>query len=272
MKPLIAVAVLAVAAPAFAQAPAQPPAPAVAPEWRPLDPENTLVVDTTKGRFIVEMRPEAAPLAVARIKALARRGYYDNSLFYRVLNSLAQGGDKADKSFRSDLPDLRAEFTFKPGAGIPYYSAGTIPNGEIGFVGSLPVTVEKYSDGSQQGWALFCPGVASMPHYDDPHTANSQVFFMKQRATNLEKTFTAWGRVVSGQEVVDALNAGEPPPNPDKMTRVRVLADIPEAERPKLEVIDPRSRAFAVLSHQVFVEKGRNFTLCDIKLPVRPAP
>lgn len=272
MRPLIAAAILALAAPALAQAPAPSPTPAVT-EWRALDPGNTLVVDTTKGRIVVEMHPEIAPLAVERIKTLAKRGYYDGSLFYRVLKDfMAQGGDKGSKAYRSDLPDIRGEFTFRREAATPFALVGTQPNAEVGFTGVMPVRFEKFSDGSQQGWVWFCPGVASMPHYDDPNTANSQLFFIRRHATNLEKTFTAWGRVVFGQEVVDALNNGEPPPSPDKMTRVSLLADLPEAERPKLEVMDTRAPAFSALSSETMKARGSAFSLCDLKVPTRPTP
>jgi peptidylprolyl isomerase len=269
------------AAPALAQSPpaqtpptAQPAAAeATAGEWRPLDPQNTLVMETTKGRMIIEMRPDLAPLAVARIKTLSKRGYYDGALFYRVIaDYMAQGGDKGERTFKSDLPNLRAEFTFRRQSDTPFALVGNVPNGEVGFVGALPVRFDKFSDGSQQGYAWFCPGVAAMPHYDDPNSANSQMFFLRRHATNLEKEYTAWGRVVQGQAAVDAFANGEPPAKPDKMMRVRLLADLPEPERPRLEVMDTRSPAFSELARKTMAEKGRAFSLCDLQIPVREAP
>src|SRR5215217_1276666 len=56
--------------------------PAPLSDWRPLDAENTLIIDTEHGRMVVELRPEFAPLAVARIKQLARSGFYDGLLFH----------------------------------------------------------------------------------------------------------------------------------------------------------------------------------------------
>src|SRR5262249_42949838 len=59
---------------------------AAASDWRTLDPENALVIDTSKGRIIVEMVPEAAPKHVAQIRKLARAGTYDGLVFFRVID------------------------------------------------------------------------------------------------------------------------------------------------------------------------------------------
>ncbi|MCB1464232.1 MAG: peptidylprolyl isomerase, partial [Nitratireductor sp.] len=48
------------------------------------DPENTLVMETTKGKVVIELRPDLAPNHVARIKELAREGFYDGIVFHRV--------------------------------------------------------------------------------------------------------------------------------------------------------------------------------------------
>ncbi|MGZ8362583.1 MAG: peptidylprolyl isomerase [Caulobacteraceae bacterium] len=274
MKRAVLAAVLLSTGAAQAQTippPAAAPATAApaAADWRPLDPDNTLVIDSTKGRIVVEMRPDVAPLAVARVKTLTRKGYYDAALFYRVLPFMAQGGDKGTKQYKSDLPNIKAVFTFTKTPAMPYTVVGDVPGAEVGFIGSLPVQVQT---ADQKAWAFFCPGIASMPHYDDPNTANSQLFFMRTHGASLEKTFTAFGRVIDGQDVVAKLNNGEPPPNPDKMTRVRVMADIPAAERPKLEVMDNRSPAFAAEVAKAIAAKGGGFTLCDVPIPTRTPP
>ncbi len=251
-------------------APAAPPAPS-ASDWRSLDPENTLVIDTTKGRVVVEMRPEIAPLAVARIKALTRRRYYDEALFYRVIKGyMAQTGDKGARVYRSDLPNLQAEFTFRPTDKTPFVPLGDIPGGETGFIGSAPVTIIRAAAGGEaRGWALYCPGTVAMTHAAAANTANSQFFLMRSAAPPLEKTFTAWGRVVSGMDAVRAIKDGEPVVGPDRMTRVRVLADIPLAQRPAIRVMDTKSAAFAELFNAALKAKGAAFSICDLEVPVQ---
>jgi peptidylprolyl isomerase len=271
--------------PPAAQAPPTPEAaaPPVIPDeaWKPVDPANTLVVDTTKGRFVVEMHPELAPRHVARIKALARQGYYNGSLFYRVLDFMAQTGDKGNKQYRSSLPNMKNEATFRLTPAIPYLSIGALPTGDAGFIGAMPVLIQPAQGGpasgqpadqaptSGEGSALFCPGTAAFAHGPSIDSANSQIFFMRVRGPNLEKQFTAWGRVIQGQDVVKALKNGEPPPSPDKMTRVRVMADMPAADRPRLKVLDVKSPAFAALLQQEIAAKGARFSICDVEIPVQ---
>ncbi len=216
------------------------------------------------------MRPEIAPLAVARVRTLTRRGYYDGALFYRVEKGyMAQTGDKGDRTFKSDLPNLKAEFTFRPGPETPFAPLGDVPGGQAGMIGSNPVQVRQ---APLQAWAQFCTGAAAMPHYANPDTANSQIFLMRGPAPQLDRTFTVWGRVVQGMEALQALKEGAPPANPDRMTRVRVLADLPRAQRPELQVLDARSAAFAGLVAEGMKARGAAFTLCDVEVPVRPAP
>ena len=242
---------------------------ATAADWLTPDPANTVLIETTKGRMILELRPDLAPLAVARIKTLIRRGYYDKDLFYRVIDRfMAQTGDKGTKQYRSDLPNLKAEFTF---AGKPagYFSVGDIPGGDVGFVGAMPVRLDTPAGGAVKGWPLYCPGVAAMAHFDDPNTANSQIFFLRDPAPSLEKTFTAFGRVIVGADVARQIAVGEPPAHPDKMIRLRILSDIPASQRPDVQVMDTHGPAFAAVIRKVIADKGAGFTMCDIEVPAQ---
>ena len=63
-----------------------------ATEWRAVPAENLLVIDTTRGRILLELMPEVAPLHVERIKLLARRGFYDNIPWHRVIDTLQERG------------------------------------------------------------------------------------------------------------------------------------------------------------------------------------
>jgi peptidylprolyl isomerase len=278
MRPALVVFAGLIAASAQAQTPPAPAAPTPAatapavPEWRPVDPANTLILETTKGRIVIEMRPDIAPNHVARMKALTRQGYYNGTQFYRVIKDfMAQAGDKGQKQFRSALPNLKREFEFTKTPALPYASLGTSPVGDMGFVGSVPVQIDP---GGIKGFVKFCPGVGAFAHGAvEPDSANSQFFLMRGRATNLERTFSAWGRVIVGREVVEALKDGEPVVNPDTVTRARVMADIPAAQRPDIQVMDTRSPAFAALFAAALQAKPQGFTLCDVEVPVKaPGP
>jgi peptidylprolyl isomerase len=175
---LAVVAALFTLAPALAQ-----PLPAN------LDKENSLVIDTTKGRVIVKLRPDLAPKHVERIKQLARDGYYDNVPFHRVIDGfMAQTGDgqNFNGTGGSKYPNLKAEFTSTE----------------------------------------FKRGVVGMARASSPDSANSQFFIMFADGPFLNGKYTVVGEVVLGMQVVDKMKRGEPVSDPDKMLKVQVAADV----------------------------------------------
>lgn len=167
-----------------------------------LDPENTIVIETTKGTVVIALLPEVAPNHVERIKTLARDGSYDGVVFHRVIDGfMAQTGDvKFGNSMAeafapsragtggSELPNLKQEFNATP----------------------------------------HDRGAVSMARAQDPNSANSQFFICFKEAPFLNRQYTVFGNVVEGMEVVDQIKRGEPVVNADKMLTVKVLADINE--------------------------------------------
>ena len=175
---LAALAVLICAAPALAQ---QLPAGA--------DPQNTLLIDTKHGRIVVKLRNDLAPGHAARLKQLAREGFYDGVPFHRVIAGfMAQTGDgqNGNGTGGSKHPDLKAEFSNVP------YKRGIV-------------------------------GMARKGNSND--SANSQFFIMFADGSSLNGQYTVIGEVLSGMDVVDKIKKGEPVQNPDKMTKVQVAAD-----------------------------------------------
>ena len=257
--------------------PAVAPAATSASDWRQVDPEYALVIDTSKGRIIVEMVPEAAPRHVAQIKTLARARLYDGLVFFRVIDwFMDQTGDpKNTGEGSSSAPNLKAEFTFRRDGSTPFAPVAAPMGAELGFVRSLPVVSQTgalmpmTSDHKVAAWGTYCPSVAGMARDDDQDSANSQFFLMRQAYPSLDKRYTAWGGVLVGLDVVRAIKTGEPVQDPDRMLSVRVLADLPAADRPKLFVIDPKSAAFRHLVLAARRKKGADFSVCDVELPVK---
>jgi peptidylprolyl isomerase len=278
---LVALALLSLGpAAARAQAPAAaPPATVSAPgasDWRTPDPNNVLVIDTNKGRIVVELVPEVAPKFVARVQELARQHFYDNQSFFRVIDGfMDQTGDPQNNGTGSSkLPDVTAEFTFRRGADTPFVLAVNQTVGEIGFIRSVPVQTQSMLlapmtvDNRVQAWGMFCTGVAGAARADDPNSANSQFFLMRATRSALDKRYAAFGRVIAGQDVVNAIKVGEPVADPmDKMTRARLLSDMAPAERPHVRIIDPASPWFkAAVARQVALKKA-DFSACDVDIP-----
>jgi peptidylprolyl isomerase len=245
-------------------------------EWRPIDPENTLVVETTKGQVVVELRPEFAPKAVERIKLLAREGVYNGLQFHRVIDGfVAQTGNPNNRDGGASAhPDLPPEFSFRI---APEAAAVVVERSDAreGFVGATPFQAVSASeqaraaDGRLRGWGAYCPGVVGMGRQADPGTANSEIFFMRGPSRRLDHEYTVIGRVVAGLQAVNAVAVGEPPKVPDLMLKARMLADIPAAGRPKLEVMDTRGPAFQARVAALKREKGAAFTICDLEIPTR---
>jgi|KBSSwiStaDraftv2_1062776.scaffolds.fasta_scaffold46066_5 peptidylprolyl isomerase len=278
---LIAAAVLAASAASAAPKPKAAPPPAQAPQpaaadWRTPDPQDVLVIDTNKGRIIVEMVPEAAPNHVTRVRELAHDKFYDGLTFFRVIeNFMDQTGDpKNNGEGGSTKPDLVAEINFRRGPDTGMVVAADQGVAEVGFIKSLPVMSQSSmlmpmtADGKVSAWGLFCPGVAGMARGSELDSANSQFFLMRAGFPSLDKRYTAWGRVLSGQDVVRAIKVGEPVAEPrDRMDKVRVLADIPEAERPKVRTIDTKGAWFKAEIARVRSMKGADFSACDLEIP-----
>ena len=275
-----AVAASAAPRPKAPVAPQAAPAASAAPgpsDWRTPDPNNVLVIDTNKGRIIVEMTPEVAPLHVAQVRALAHENFYDGLRFFRVIDKfMDQTGDPQNNGQGgSSKPNIPAEFTFRRGSDLPFVLAADQTVAEIGFIRSLPVESQSMmlaamtKDQKVTAWALYCQGVMGMARDENPDSGNSQFFLMRYPYPSLERKYTAWGRVISGQDVVRAIKTGEPVEDPqDRMERVRVLADLPEKDRPKVRVIDPQGPWFKAEIARVRAAKGADFTACDVDIPV----
>ena len=258
---------------------ASPAAAVAAPAWRAVDPDRVMVIETNRGRMVVVLEPAVAPAHVAQMQALARRRFFDGQTFFRVIGPfMDQTGDPQNKGDEggSDLPNLKAEFTFKRSADTPFAPVAH-PQGEVdGFVDALPVRSQPDSllalnpKHAVTAWAAYCPGVVGMARDDPPDSANSQFFLMRQAYPSLDKRYTAWGVVVQGLDVVRAIKTGEPvAPPQDRMLSVRLASDLPVGARPRVELADPGSPAFTREVARARAANGADFSVCDVDVPVR---
>ncbi|MCR6650578.1 MAG: peptidylprolyl isomerase [Cellvibrionaceae bacterium] len=152
------------------------------------DPENTIVMETTKGKVVIELLPDLAPNHVARIKELARENFYDGIVFHRVIDGfMAQTGDPTGTGMGgSDKPDLKAEFSNMS----------------------------------------HVRGTCSMARSQNPNSANSQFFICFDDAPWLNKQYSVWGQVIEGMDAIDQIKKGEPVRDPDSIVTMRVAADV----------------------------------------------
>jgi len=250
---------------------------AATPGYRPVDAENTLVIDTNKGRVIVEMYPELAPQHVERMKTLTRQGFYNGLKFHRVIEGfMAQTGDpKGTGEGNSSLPNVPGEFIIRRDTTLDITPLKTERGILTGYVKALPVQSQVNDlmaitkDSKVETWGLYCSGTLGMARAGDPNSANSQFFLMRSYTDALERKYTAFGMTLVGLDVVRKLKLGEPPVDPDVMTKVQVLADMPEADRPKIEVMDTHSPEFAAVIEAKRKLSPAGLTGCDVPVPVK---
>jgi cyclophilin family peptidyl-prolyl cis-trans isomerase len=150
------------------------------------DPENTLILETSKGRAVLALRPDLAPKHVARIKELARKGFYDDIVFHRVIEGfMAQTGDPTGTGRGGSGKNLAAEFSREP----------------------------------------HVRGTLSMARAQSPDSADSQFFICFADAPFLNNQYTVWGKVIEGMENIDRIKRGEPVKDPDRIVSMKVAAD-----------------------------------------------
>lgn len=150
------------------------------------NPEDTLILETSKGDIAIEMRPDVAPLHVEQIKRLAKKGFYDGIIFHRVIDGfMAQTGCPDGTGMGGADENIKAEF-------------------------------------NKEGHVR---GACSMARSQMPDSASSQFFICLDDASFLDGQYTYWGKVIDGMDNVDALAKGEPPRNPDVINKAYMASD-----------------------------------------------
>jgi cyclophilin family peptidyl-prolyl cis-trans isomerase len=148
--------------------------------------DNTLILETTKGRVAIAMRPDLAPGHVARIKELVRDGFYDGVVFHRVIDGfMAQTGCPHGTGTGGSGQKLKAEFS-----------------------------AEKH-----------VRGTVSMARAQNPDSGDSQFFICFAESPWLNGQYTVWGKVTDGMDNVDKIKRGEPVADPDRIISAKMAAD-----------------------------------------------
>jgi cyclophilin family peptidyl-prolyl cis-trans isomerase len=170
-----------------------------------LSPNNTyaeekkMILKLKDGDVEIELYPKIAPNHVKRFETLANEGKYDGVVFHRVIDGfMAQTGDV--KFGNSNSSDYNLDLAGTGGSDLPNLKA-------------------EFSDTAHN------KGVLSMARSADPNSANTQFFSVFESAPHLDRSYTAFGKVIKGMEFVDKIKKGEGSngsvDNPDKIISLR---------------------------------------------------
>lgn len=259
-------------------------------DWRPLDPENTLYMEVAGGRVVIEMAPAFAPNHAANVRALVREGFFDGLSINRVQdNYVVQWGDPdGDDETKARKPRvgrkaLAAEFD-RPAEGLPFTRNpdGDVYAPEAGWSGGFPAARDPRTG---RAWITHCYGVLGAGRGNTADSGGGAELFVVigHAPRHLDRNITAFGRVVKGIERLSSLPRGsgamgfhEQATQRVAITSIRLAADVPEAEREKLELLRTESDAFRALiearrhrREDWFLDPVGRVEVCNVPLPVR---
>jgi peptidylprolyl isomerase len=286
-----ALALILIALPANAKAPltmSEVLAASTPTDWRPLDADNALVMDLANGnRVVMELSPLFAPNHVANIKLLVREGFFDGLPVSRVQdNFVAQWGDVDNvRTLKTAKAKLTREFT-RSAQGLPFTRLpdwdGWAP--QVGFVNGLPAARDAKAN---LAWLAHCYGAVGVGRDNDPDSGGGTELYaiIGQSPRQLDRNITVVGRVVQGMEHLASLLRGtgaigfyEKPDQRAPIARLRVVADMPPADRPALELLRTDTPTFAALIESrrnrrdaFYIRPAGHIDLCNVPLPVRTA-
>lgn len=259
-------------------------------DWRTLDPQNTLYLDLASGRVVIELAPDFAPDHVANIRAMAKEGYWNGLSINRSQdNYVVQWGDAGEGDARKPLGSAKAKLPaeFDRGSkGLPFHSLKDKEgwSTQAGFVAGFPAAQSKPEG---KTWLAHCYGTVGAGRDMAADSSNGSELYVVigQSPRHLDRNITVVGRVVQGMELLSILPRGTGPlgfyekaEQRVPIKAIRLAAEVPEAERVKLEVLRTDTPIFDEL-----VEARRNrrdewykrpaghIDVCNVPLPVRTA-
>lgn len=269
-------------------------------DWRDVEPNNLVLIDTRYGEVAVELAPQFAPRHVERMRALIRAHFYDGLSFYRVIDGfVAQGGIGEGTAATKDhpkeatqltqWPPLKAEFERPIGPDVTFTPLGNADlfAPEVGHVDGFPAGRDAAAG---RLWMINCPGTFAFARDNGADTATTEFYIVIGEAPRrLDRNLTAFGRVIDGMPYLQKLERGDAAVENgviqdvgrrDPILHVRLAADLPEGQRPKFQVMRTESPSFAKEkalrknpAPEFYVHTPPPvLDICAVPAPVRRAP
>jgi peptidylprolyl isomerase len=257
-----------------------------ASDWRPVNPENTLVIELPTGRVLIELAPAFAPLHVRNIKKLAKAGYFDGLAIIREQdNYVAQWGDPENRHpLPGGIGKTAPEFDAALAQNLPFTKLpdGDIYAPEVGFSDGFPMA---RSASERRMWLAHCYGMVGVGRDVDADTGSGAELYavIGHAPRHLDRNVALVGRVLKGMELLSGLPRGSgdlgfytAAEHPLPIKSVRIAADLPPAERTNLEVLRTDTPTFNALiesrrnrPEDFFKLQAHHIELCNVPLQVR---
>ncbi|GLQ90019.1 peptidylprolyl isomerase [Dyella flagellata] len=265
-------------------------------EWRTPDPKNLLYMQLPQGRVVIELAPDFTPLHAANIRTLVHEKYFDGLAIIRVQdNFVTQWGDPNDddngdkskiKPLGSAKHTLPPEYTrsIDPKQAWTPLPDGDVYAPQVGFSEGFPAARDPASG---REWLVHCYGMVGVARDADPDSGNGSSLYVAigEAPRQIDRNLAIAGRVIEGMQYLSGLPRGTGPlgfytqaSQRVPILSVKLAADLPPAQREKLEVLRTDSGTFAALIEAKRNRRDSFYTLpagkiglCNIDVPVRTA-
>jgi peptidylprolyl isomerase len=268
-----------------------------ASDWRPIDPENLLVMDLadgangTGGRVIIELAPDFAPVHVANMRRFARAGWWNAATIYRVQdNYVAQwgNGDAAVAMPDGVVASPPAEYE-RSTRGLHIRPLG-FPDSYAPMAGHMGGWPVAWDPRRHMAWLTHCYASVGVGRDLAPSTGTGGELYavIGHSPRHLDRNIANVGRVVEGIAFLSARPRGtgqlgfyqaDRGETPIPIRSIRLAADMPESERPQFEAMRSDTATFAAYVRgranrggQFFQVPQGGIDVCNVNVPVRRRP
>lgn len=261
-------------------------------DWRPIDPENLLIMDLADGgRVVIELAPQFAPVHVANMRRYARAGWWNEATIYRVQdNYVAQWGnnDAPTPQPAGVVAHPPAEYE-RPTAGLAIRPLG-FPDAYAPMAGHANGWPIGYDPRRHRAWLAHCYASVGVGRDLAPDTGSGGELYavIGHGPRHLDRNIASVGRVIEGIALLSARPRGtgnlgfyqvDHGETPIPIRAIRIAADLPAAERPRFEVMRTDTATFAAYVRgranrggSFFQVPAGGVDLCNVNVPVRRRP
>jgi len=264
---------------------------ASATDWRDVSLDHSLLMELPSGPVVIELAAEFAPRHAANIATLVRAGYFDSLAIIRVQdNYVTQWGDAEEDEGKARIkPATLVKAPVEFDRALKGLAFTRLPEQDewapqAGFVNGWPVAADPKAG---RAWLTHCYSMVGAARGNEPDSSDGSGLYtvIGHAPRALDLNITTVGRVVMGMERLSALPRGtgtlgfyEKAAERTTIQRVRMLSEVPEAERPKLQILrtdtDTFRRWLDSRRHRSgwFVHSPERVDLCSALPPSRRLP